>query len=166
MNKKQAAEYLGLSIKSLERYTTQKRITVRYVKGAHGKEADYNQDDLDKLKTEIEANSLPEVAPAIEAKGTTTLATTPNAPYTPNHESNLVLSTDKFDKFLSLLEMMGIRTMNKEKLLLTVDEASLFTGASAGAIKKAIKNGELKKIRLGKAVQVKRADLEAWVKAL
>lgn len=81
MNKKEAAEFLGLSVKSLERYTTQKRITVNYIKGVHGKEADYSQEELERLKTEIDANALPDVSLAIEKANL------------PNHDGYAMINT-------------------------------------------------------------------------
>ncbi|MGB3637657.1 MAG: helix-turn-helix domain-containing protein [Rivularia sp. (in: cyanobacteria)] len=46
MNKKQAAEYLGVSVRALERYVQQGRLTVRYEKGKTRPTANFNQSEF------------------------------------------------------------------------------------------------------------------------
>lgn len=46
MNKKQAAEYLGVSVRALERYVQQGKLSVRYEKGKTRPTANFNQGKL------------------------------------------------------------------------------------------------------------------------
>lgn len=163
MNKKQAAEFLGLSVKSLERYTAQKRITVSYIKGSHGKEADYNQEELERLKIEIATNSLPDVAPAMEQLPTSLVTTKPTSP--------TILSEDGNIKLISLLEtivkhQVKASVSTGEKLTLSLLEAAQLAGLSRGYLRKAIETGELKAAKRGKGWNIKRSDLEMWVEGL
>jgi len=60
MNKKEAAEILGVSVRLVERYAGQGRIgEVTYVRGKTGKQADYSKEAVEKLKLELEAPMTP-----------------------------------------------------------------------------------------------------------
>lgn len=170
MNKKDAAQFLGLSVKSLERYTTQKRIVVNYIKGVHGKEADYSQEELERLKAEIAANALPDVSTAIEKTNP------PNTPSLPNHDGYAMVSAKDLMLVLEKIAT-GIKQHNKHtdilpinqlsfKMSLNFDEVVLLSGFPAGSIKRAIKDGSLKTVKVGRARRVRREDLEVWVKGL
>ncbi|MEL4896038.1 helix-turn-helix domain-containing protein [Crocosphaera sp. Alani8] len=41
ISKQDAAQYLGISLRALERYTQQGRIGVKYIKGKRGRQARY-----------------------------------------------------------------------------------------------------------------------------
>ncbi|MEM6400732.1 MAG: helix-turn-helix domain-containing protein, partial [Cyanobacteria bacterium P01_D01_bin.116] len=47
MNKKQAAEFLGVSVRALERYVQQGKLTVRYEKGKTRPTANFDQTELE-----------------------------------------------------------------------------------------------------------------------
>lgn len=69
MNKKQAAEYLGVSVRALERYVQQGKISVRYEKGKTRPTANFDQGELEAFKTEL---NQPTIKPAIETRQTST----------------------------------------------------------------------------------------------
>ena len=54
MNKKEAADYLGVSTRAVERYTKQGKLSVKYEKGKTRPIATYKPDELKKLKDELE----------------------------------------------------------------------------------------------------------------
>ena len=54
MNKKEAANYLGVSTRAIERYTSQGKLSVKYEKGKTRPIAIYDQKELKKLKEELE----------------------------------------------------------------------------------------------------------------
>ena len=54
MNKKEAAEYLGVSTRLVERYASQGRLKVTYVRGKTGREAQFEESDLEQFKSELE----------------------------------------------------------------------------------------------------------------
>ncbi len=56
MNKKDAAEFLGVSVRAVERYTQQGKLSVTYTKGRTRPVAEYRQDELDALRAEINTN--------------------------------------------------------------------------------------------------------------
>lgn len=53
MNKQEAAQFLGVSVRTLESYVAQKRLSVRYVKGKTRPIADFEGEELERLKNEI-----------------------------------------------------------------------------------------------------------------
>ena len=53
MNKKQAAEFLGVSVRAIERYTQQGRLTVRYEKGKTRSTVNFDQTELEAFKQEL-----------------------------------------------------------------------------------------------------------------
>ncbi len=54
MDKKQAAEFLGVTTRTIENYAKAGRISVTYTQGKNGKQADYKDSELQRLKEELE----------------------------------------------------------------------------------------------------------------
>ena len=54
ISKQDAAQYLGISLRALERYTQQGRIGVKYIKGKRGRQARYQMSELEELKRQLE----------------------------------------------------------------------------------------------------------------
>ncbi|MDM9583135.1 helix-turn-helix domain-containing protein [Nostoc sp. GT001] len=54
VDKKQAAELLGVSTRTIENYASEGRINVTYVQGKNGKQAVYKENELRALKEELE----------------------------------------------------------------------------------------------------------------
>ncbi len=69
MNKQQAAEFLGVSVRALERYVQQGRISVKYEKGKTRPTAHFDQVELEVFRDEL---NQPTVKPAIESRQTPT----------------------------------------------------------------------------------------------
>lgn len=62
MNKQQAAEFLEVSVRALERYVQQGRISVKYEKGKTRSTANFDQAELEAFKTEL---NQPTFKPAV-----------------------------------------------------------------------------------------------------
>jgi excisionase family DNA binding protein len=101
MNKEEAARHLGISVRSLERYTQQDRVAVRYERGKTRPSPVYDQVDLDRFKAELERpvyKAVGEIAPDNDSvfdgqNGTTNLARVERALLTTTPE-NLAESGD------------------------------------------------------------------------
>lgn len=65
MNKQEAADFLGVSVRALERYTQQGRISVRYEKGNTRPTANYDPTELETFKEEL---NQPTIKPAVESR--------------------------------------------------------------------------------------------------
>jgi excisionase family DNA binding protein len=164
MNKKEAANYLKVSTRAIERYTSKGRLTPAYEPGRTGPAPVYDSTQLDDLRREMEtALTAPPVKldkPAISDKGDTGGA--------------LVLS--RSGQSAALVELVAaIERARSEarpqapleaKLTLNLQEASALSGLSRGYLLEAIKGKKLKARIIGRGWRVKRDDLDSYVKKL
>ena len=134
MNKQQAAEFLGVSVRALERYVQQGRISVKYEKGKTRSTANFDSSELEAFKEEL---NQPTIKPAIESRQT---------PTEPQHQSDLPVlyageisefdDISVIDKLSSIIEGLLAKGETQlsvpiaDKLLLTVTEAQALTGLS------------------------------------
>jgi excisionase family DNA binding protein len=161
MNKKQAAEYLGISTRALERHVSLGHAGVRYVKGRTGDEAFFDETELRQLKAQIDSRKAP--------RASVTQDTGELAP----ESSALVRGSDSG---LSMLKALIEATQEKsnerpaasvgEKIMLTLTDAAALTSLSAGHLRAAIHAGKLKGKIIGRGYKIKRDDLNAYVKKL
>ncbi|MHC5726467.1 MAG: helix-turn-helix domain-containing protein [Nostoc sp.] len=170
MNKQEAADFLGVSVRALERYVQQGKISVKYEKGKTRPTANFDQTELEVFKEEL---NQPTVKPAFESRQ----ITTEEQPQTGKlvHQSGEITEFGEIgviDKLSSIIESMLGRGDNQpvvpiaDKLLLTIAEAQALTGLSREVLKSAIASGELKAKVIGKGWRVKRSDLEAYIDKL
>jgi excisionase family DNA binding protein len=166
MNKQQAAEFLGVTTRAVERYTSQGKLSVRYEKGKTRPVAVFSEDELRTLKSEIE--NPPVHRPAVESLPATGSGS----------DSSQALTTTKPEH--ALAEFVGFlrgafETSQRAapsisdiaaKTLLKLDEAARLTGLSRGILREAIDAGKLKAKIVGRAWRIKRDDLDAYVRKL
>jgi hypothetical protein len=146
MNKKGVSEFLGVSTRIVEKYASEGRLgQVIYVRGKTGKQAEYNREAVENLKTVLES---PDTAIATK---------TPDA--------RLIVA--------SLVEAMasreGLRSASvrvSEKLLLNLNDCKLLTGLSERSLRDAIKSGRLKAKIIGRGWKVKKQELDNFVSNL
>ncbi len=161
MNKKEAAEFLGVSTRLVERYASQGRLKVTYVRGRTGREAQFEQSDLEHFKADLEQ---PLLKAAI-------------APISPESEAvGALIPVERRERLLDALEVILDRhqlpptkapTLSiGEKILLNLGEAQALTGLSRGYLREAISDNKLKAQIIGRSWRVKRSDLESYVKEL
>ncbi len=153
MNKTEAAEKLGISIRSLQRLVQNKQISVTHKRGESGKqEAIFNADELEKYKAIRDAES-------------------PKPATVPTNDK-MTLARNDANQFLQVLrqaitpETKAAGVPIADKPLLKLDEAAALTGLSRDTLRQAIDTGELKGKMIGKAFRVKRADLNEYIKKL
>ncbi|MBD2296847.1 helix-turn-helix domain-containing protein [Anabaena sphaerica FACHB-251] len=178
MNKQEAAEFLGVSVRALERYVQQGRISVKYEKGKTRPTANFEQAELEAFREEL---NQPSVKPAFESRQTATdesrqIATdqeqeTGIAVQTPGEITEFgEIAT--VDRLASIIEGLLSQDNNQpkvaiaDKLLLTMAEAQALTGLSREFLKDAIASGELKAKLIGKGWRIKRSDLDEYVDKL
>lgn len=166
MNKREAAEYLNVSERAVERYTEQGKLSVRYEKGKRGKASVYDESELRRLKATLDgkrslvrpAMALPD-NPDQEARQLARLGDTPA----------------RLAQFIGALEALGFHRSARDtrahvsvegKLLLKLDEAAALTGLSRATLRAAIEAGKLRAKIVGRAWRIKRADLESYITKL
>lgn len=160
MNKKEVAERLGVSERAVERYASQGKLSVRYEKGQRGDAAVYEEREVKKLLTELDAKrSL--VRPAVS-----TLDSGNDEPV------QLARMSKQSDVQSLLAQLIGVlpEQASKErsltelavKHLLTLSEASALSGLSRDHLIEAIRDGKLKARKIGRGWKIKQKDLQSY----
>ena len=170
MNKKEAANFLGVSVRALERYVQQGRISVRYEKGKTRPTANFDSGELETFKTEL---NQPSYKPAVQSRQT-------SSNIEPRQiATDVKLETDKalvypgdisvVDKLAGIIEGLLAKTETQpkvpiaDKLLLTLPEVQTLTGLSKRFLRDAINEGQLKAKIIGKSWRIKRSDLDKYI---
>lgn len=176
MNKKEAANFLGVSVRALERYVQQGRISVRYEKGKTRPTANFDPAELETFKTEL---NQPSYKPAVQSRQSPSNIESRQitTDIQPEADKAMVYPGDigdisVVDKLAGIIEGLLAKTETQpgvpiaDKLLLTLPEAQALTGLSKGFLRDAINSGELKAKIIGRSWRVKRSDLDDYIKSL
>jgi excisionase family DNA binding protein len=162
MNKEQAANYIGASVRTLQRLTGAGKIAVTYERGHKGDEARYSQSDLDAYLQSQKPVALmrPDTAATSGATDDTTqamsLVTTGGA------ASGMATGAALIEAFAQMSAPVRV----SEKFTLSLVEAAQLSGLSRGHLRQAIEAKKLKARIIGRGWRVKREDLEAYIKKL
>jgi excisionase family DNA binding protein len=180
MNKKEAAEFLEVSEKTVERYKSAGKLSARLKRiiGADGKSRkvlDFNQPDLERLQRELSGNVVfPEITDGhtqtktqTDTDGQTRLDTvnfaeTEISIYGQTQTANLF---GIIFKSIETISERHLQISNRfQKLVLTVDEAAAVSGLPKAYIDRAIKKEKtLKATKIGGRYRIKRQDLDEFV---
>jgi excisionase family DNA binding protein len=163
MNKKDAADYLGISTRALEYHVKQGNIGVSYERGKTGDVAVFDEAGLRALKARITRPARPATPTVMEGA------------QTPETESRSLMRLSDTAP-LQLLERLADAITSREgksapvpvadKLTLSLAEASALSGLSRNHLREAIGEKKLKARIIGRGWRVKRIDLNAYVKRL
>lgn len=172
MNRKQIADALSVSEKSVSRYVAQGRLPDRRVKGA----LDVLPADVERLRAELEAPIITD-APAKAPDGdgdippSRALVPVPSRRVAPS-ESGLLLESLAV-AVLAIADQVNTRDIVgrdaptiAEKLLLSLDEGAALSGLSVARLRAAIKAEELPARRIGRGFKIRPDDLRAWLNSL
>jgi excisionase family DNA binding protein len=156
MNKAQAAEFLKVSPRTLQRLTQQGKISVSYKHTKSGAAAEYGEADLQRYLDQ--QNSII-YRPATAIQESQALATIPN--------TNLITGADRLAAALEGLQPPKKPTVPIEnKLTLNLIEASALAGLSRQHLLQDIKEKKLNARKIGRGWRMKRADLDSYIKKL
>lgn len=178
MNKKEAADYLGCSVRAIERYVQQGKISVIYEKGKTRSVAMFDEVELESFKQQLERSLI---KPVVEYRQTSPESQSELAIL--NETPGEVVGVDGLTKFngtetdpadfaldrlSSIIELLlhnqSVRVA--DKLLVTIGEAQKLTGLSREILMDAIAQGNLKAKKIGKPWRIKKTDLESFVEKL
>jgi len=164
MNKKEAADYLGISTRALEYHVNKGNISARYERGKTGDVAVFEERELRELKAKLQRPARSASAAIVEA------------PQSPEAETRSLARLSEAPAALAVLERLAavyesagrasVPVPVADKLTLSLVEASQLSGLSRGHLRQAIDEKKLKARIIGKGWRVKRDDLEAYVKKL
>ena len=178
MNKKEAAAFLGVSEKTIERYKAAGRIAAKTkrVIGTDGRSRhilDFNESDLERLKRELDHQT---VYPSITVGHDQTKTSTDidgHAVNLTNTELELVRQSVSQTNLVTILQQISTvfeRQLNAsdraQRLMLDLSDASILSGLSKSYLKSAIKDGTLKAKLIGRGWKVKRSDLDQFISDL
>ncbi len=178
MNKQAAADFLGVSVRAVERYTQQAKLSVTYAKGRTRPVAEYRQEELDALRAEINANlyhqrpahEKPNPANSEQAGGLVAIPPTQALERAGGEQGISMLASVLADALRATQASgdgrqgaLSIADLSL-KLMLTEKEAAAYAGLSLADIERA--RDPLKTIKTGAGWRVKRTALEAYVKRL
>jgi excisionase family DNA binding protein len=162
MNKKEVSEFLGVSTRLVEKYASEGRLgEVTYVRGKTGKQAEYTQEAVEKLKA------------ALESPDTALTTTSPDARLFVAQLVKAMASREQanIEAIRGLLsgnteEPRSASVRVSEKILLNLSDCRLLTGLSEANLRDAIKSKKLKAKIIGRGWKVKRQDLDEFIKKL
>lgn len=157
MTKQEAARYLQVSTKAIQRYTDRKLLHVTYRKRPQGgQDAVYQTSEVVKLKEQM------------AQLGTLhTLKTQPQPLDTSTSKALVQVSKQaalqrRRESAPPLPAMVSPAVRIAEKIILTLADAAALVSMSKPSLIAAIKNGELKAAKQGRGWKVKRTDLERY----
>ncbi len=156
MTKQEAADYLGVTIRSIESYASKGKLTPAKARGTRGDITVYDQKELEQLKKNREQiQFVPRPEPA--------------TPTIPNPPTALARRRDVAE-FFKMIESARAAAPTVADLaakpLLKINEVQTLTGLSRETLREAIDKGRLKAKLIGRAYRIKRADLDEFIKKL
>ena len=175
MNKAEAAKYLQIGVRTLERHTSEGRLQPGRVRTKTGLALDYDVAQLERFKAELEAEAAqvlaaPPEAPQGSPRGAATLARVEPQVLAVSRRAGGDSVIVPIELLARLAATLGEaekkpRVATVEKLLLDLAEAQALTGLSRAHLRAAIQSGALAGKRIGRGWKVRRDELERWVKA-
>ncbi len=169
MTIKEAADYLGISVKTLERKIAAGDVSVAYVPGATGKQRTFDRAELDRFKA-AEAEKAVATSYVI-SKSRNSDAPSSQALQRAGGEQGMSMLASVLADALRAAQAPGDGRHDttppvelKDKLMLTEREAAAYAGLSLADIERA--RASVKAIKTGAGWRVKRTALEAYVKRL
>jgi excisionase family DNA binding protein len=158
MNKEEARNELGISVRSLQRLVQSGKISVVYRRGESGKqEAIFKPEEIENYKLGRDAET---VKPAVAATtGDTALARSDAT------TGDIALARNVMETIFNAIGQKPSVAI-ADKPLLKLDEAAALTGLSRQLLRQAIEDGKLKGRIIGRGFRVKREDLDEFIKKL
>jgi hypothetical protein len=190
MNKRETAEYLGLSEKTVERYKASGKLSARLrrVVGGDGKTRkvlDFEQPDVERLRCELDGDivfpNLTGGQPQTNTQTDTDIQTRTDRESSKNTDLSRIGQTQTDSSVqtqtanpieMILASVENVIGKNLEvfrasgKLLLDLKDCRVLSGLSDANLRDAIRSGKLAGQIIGRAYRVKRADLDKFVSNL
>lgn len=166
LTKQQAAEFLGVTVRTLERYTQEGKLGGRYEKGKTRSVLVYDEEELQAFKAELETKTYkPAVnqTPTNSDRDETALSKFVKVPQSLAPLEGLDQLVDALKAIRSEQEVDRLTVPIYHKLTLSIAEASAMSGISRPRLRQAVKEGKLTAQVIGRGYRVKRIDLETYV---
>ena len=170
LTKKEAAKYLGVSTRTLERYVKSGKLGVRYEDSSNGEIALFDSEELNQFAHNKQMPRIRPVSTDLDLAATTIDTLSQNssgvvggllAPFQELAERLIVALSERNQDSEKVTPYML-----QGKLLFTLSEAQIMTGLSREILMQAIKDGQLLSQIMGKAYRIKARDLERFIDEL
>jgi excisionase family DNA binding protein len=166
VNKQEAAAYLGVSVRALQRYSAQGKLSVTYTRGSRGQVAQFDEAELKNLKERLEQPTYPQrpmlAPPSYDKRDLQAVI--------PVTDSQLVTASigDRLIAAIEALKPDGHQPIIglENKLTLKLSEAATISGLSRSYLVAAIHSKKLKAAKRGRGWNIKRTDLDSYIKKL
>jgi len=168
---KEAAEYLGVSVKTLERRIALGDISVAYVPGATGKLRTFDRAELDRFK-QAEAEKMVATTYVARPRVASVASDAPDSPAmlqrlnTGHNSGALIELIAAIEQARAQLPPALTVSDLSHKLTLSLVEAAQLSGLSRNHLRAAIEAKKLKARVIGRGWRVKKDDLQAYVRKL
>jgi hypothetical protein len=159
MNKKETSEILGVSIRLVEKYAAEGRLgEITYIRGKTGKQAEYNQDSVEKLKAVLES---PDTALATNSPDARLFVAQLVEALASREQAHVEAIRGLLSGSSEETRSASVRV--SEKILLTIADCRALTGLSQANLRDAIHSGKLAGRKIGRGYKVKRVDLLRFI---
>jgi len=167
MNKEQAAAALGITVRTLQRHMAAHRIGFAMRRNLTGEEATFSAEEVARFKAERDA-LITTVTPAANVSEVVRQEPSQALQRVGSEQSIQALGQAIADALRATQDVRNDtpHVEVKDKLTLSLIEASQLSGLSRGYLRQAIDAKKLKARIIGKGWRVKRDDLDAYVKKL
>jgi excisionase family DNA binding protein len=182
MNKTDAAAFLGVSVRTLEGYVSAERLPAQYIRGKTRPVADFAEDDLQRLKTELETPIARVVANHAEPRETdieepressqNQLARLDEVQRPGGQNGALIIAASDFPALVAAIRETPQKAAEvpipiSDNAFFTVEESALYLHLPVRAIERAIKAQALPVHReLTRGRRIKRDELDKWAAKL
>jgi excisionase family DNA binding protein len=173
MNKQAAADFLGVSVRAVERYTQQAKLSVTYAKGRTRPVAEYRQEELDALRAEINANlyhqrpahEKPNPANSEQAGGLVAIPPTQALQRAESEQGISMLASVLADALrVQAAPADGTPPVPlRDKLTLSFREAAHLSGVPESHLREGYARGILRGAKIGRGVRVTPDDVRKYV---
>jgi len=185
MDKTEAAKALGRSVRVLQRYAAEGRLTVVYEQTKNGRKAVFDPEEISRLKEELEnpafirrlSAGLPPLEEHSAPMTNAATMTTPPSQVIGEAISEAIASAvaqgigEGIDRLAAVFREAqngkpAVLSELAAKLTLTLPEAAALSGLPENFLSAAIKKKKLKAIKVEGAIKIKRAALEKFIAKL
>ncbi len=158
LTKKEAAEYLGCSVRSIEAYTVKHELNPSRSKGTRGDINIYDESELDRIKTKREQVVYVQRPPASVTESATALQNTTSS--LASIASNDAVRSLLIDVIREAFTAATAPQQLRHKTFLTVEEAAVMTSLKPRTLLRLIKEKKLKAKKIGNSWRIAPSDLD------
>ena len=167
MNKQDAAKFLNIGVRTLERYMSQRKIAYTRRRGKTGEVVSFEDWELQRFKEELyQPTHEGAVEQVRQGSSTSSSQIATSSQIMADVGESLLNISEGIDTLIEIMKEFSYKVPVQTKSLLSLQEARQLSGLSRQFLLEAINDNKLKAKIIGRAWRVKRSDLERFVSKL